>query len=107
MRDSEKCNIPHAPSPGMSGTLLSDKMSESNSPKGSENVKNKSVASVETPPLYFCCCTCLSIKMSMCLPDFDKIHQLVHMILSINIILKSIKDHNCVGKFGGIMCNVY
>ena len=42
---------------------------------------------------YFCCCTC-----------FDQIHQLFHKILSINIILKSIKGHNSVEKFGKIMC---
>ena len=34
----------------------------------------------------------------------DQIHQLFHKILSINIILKSIKGHNSVGKFGKIMC---
>ena len=36
---------------------------------------------------------------------FDQIHQLFHKILSINIILKSIKGHNSVEKFGKIMCN--
>ena len=35
---------------------------------------------------------------------FDQIHQLFHKILSINIILKSIKGHNSVEKFGKIMC---
>ena len=34
----------------------------------------------------------------------DQIHQLFHMILSINIILKPIKGHNSVEKFGKIMC---
>ena len=32
---------------------------------------------------------------------FDQIYQLFHKILSINIILKSIKGHNSVEKFGG------
>ena len=36
---------------------------------------------------------------------FDQIHQLFHKLLSINIILKSIKGHNSVEKFGKIMCN--
>ena len=35
---------------------------------------------------------------------FDQIHQLFHKILSIYIILKSIKGHNSVEKFGKIMC---
>ena len=35
---------------------------------------------------------------------FDQIHQLLHKILSINIILKSIKGHNSVEKFRKIMC---
>ena len=35
---------------------------------------------------------------------FDQIHQLFHKILSINIILKSIKGHNSVEKFGKAMC---
>ena len=35
---------------------------------------------------------------------FDQIHQLFHKILSINIILKTIKGHNSVEKFGKIMC---
>ena len=35
---------------------------------------------------------------------FDQIHQLFHKILSINIILKSIKGQNSVEKFGKIMC---
>ena len=35
---------------------------------------------------------------------FDQIHNLFHKILSINIILKSIKGHNSVEKFGKIMC---
>ena len=34
---------------------------------------------------------------------FDQIHQLFHKIFSINIILKSIKGHNSVEKFGNIM----
>ena len=36
--------------------------------------------------------------------NFDRIHQLFHKILSINVILKSIKGHNSVDKFGKIMC---
>ena len=35
---------------------------------------------------------------------FDQIHQLFHKILSIIIILKSIKGHNSVENFGKIMC---
>ena len=35
---------------------------------------------------------------------FDQIHQLFHNVLSINIILKSVMDHNSVEKFGKIMC---
>ena len=35
---------------------------------------------------------------------FDQIHQLFHKIMSINIILKSIKGHNSNEKFGKIMC---
>ena len=35
---------------------------------------------------------------------FEQIHQLFHKILSINIILESIKGHNSVEKFGKIMC---
>ena len=35
---------------------------------------------------------------------FVQIHQLFHKILSINKILKSIKGHNSVEKFGKIMC---
>ena len=35
---------------------------------------------------------------------FDQIYQLFHKILSINIILKSIKGHSSVEKFGKIMC---
>ena len=34
---------------------------------------------------------------------FDQIHQLFHKLLSINIILKSVKGHNSVEKFGTIM----
>ena len=36
--------------------------------------------------------------------NFDRIHQLFHKILSINVILKSIKGHNSVEKFGKIIC---
>ena len=36
---------------------------------------------------------------------FDQIHQLFHKILSINIILKSIKGHNSVEKLRKIMCS--
>ena len=39
----------------------------------------------------------------MYLPDLI-VHQLCHKVLSINIILKSIKGHNFVEKFGKIMC---
>ena len=35
---------------------------------------------------------------------FEQIHQLFHKIMSINIILKSIKGHNSVDKFHKIMC---
>ena len=38
---------------------------------------------------------------------FDQILQLFHNILSINIILKSMKGHNSVGKFGKIICINY
>ena len=44
----------------------------------------------------------------MYLPDLIKSHKLFHKILrilSINIILKSIKGHNTVEKFGKIMCS--
>ena len=53
---------------------------------------------------YFCCCTCFGIKIINETTRFDQIHQLFHKILSINIILKSIKGHNSVEKFGKIMC---
>ena len=53
---------------------------------------------------YFCCCTCFGIKNINVTTRFDQIHQLFHKILSINIILKSIKGHNSVEKFGKIMC---
>ena len=48
---------------------------------------------------YLCCCTCFGIKKYQC----DQIHQLFHKIFSINI-LKPIKGHNSVEKFGKIMC---
>ena len=35
---------------------------------------------------------------------FAQIYQLLHKLLSINIILKSIKGHNSVEKFGKIIC---
>ena len=35
---------------------------------------------------------------------FDQTHQSLHKILSIHIILKSVKDHNSVEKFEKIMC---
>ena len=35
---------------------------------------------------------------------FDQIHKLFHKILSIKIILKSIKGHNSVEKLWKIMC---
>ena len=53
---------------------------------------------------YFCCCTCFGIKISNVTTRFDQIHQLFHKILSINIILKSVKGHNSVEKFRKIMC---
>ena len=53
---------------------------------------------------YFCCCTSFGIKNINVTTRFDQIHQLFHKILSINIILKSIKGHNSVEKFGKIMC---
>ena len=68
-------------------------------------ISKKSVASTtslhDTPPLcLFCCSTCFGIKNTR----FNQIHQLFHKILSINIILKSIKGHNSVEKFGKIIC---
>ena len=54
--------------------------------------------------MYFCCCTCFGIKNINVTTRFDQIHQIFHKILSINIILKSIKGHNSVEKFGKIMC---
>ena len=60
----------------------------------------------DTPPL--CLFLLLHIfwhkKISNVTTRFDQIHQLFHKILSINIILKSIMGHNCVEKFGKIMC---
>ena len=53
---------------------------------------------------YLCCCTCFGIKNINVTTRFDQIHQLFHKIMSINIILKSIKGHNSVEKFGKIMC---
>ena len=53
---------------------------------------------------YFCCCICFGIKNINVTTGCDQIHQLFHKILSINIILKSIKGHNSVEKFGKIMC---
>ena len=54
------------------------------------------------------CCTCFGIKNIKInvhvTTRFDQIQQLFHKILSINIILKSIKGHNSVEKFGKIMC---
>ena len=53
---------------------------------------------------YFCCCTCFGVKISNVTTRFDQIHQLFNKILSINIILKSLKGHNSVEKFGKIIC---
>ena len=53
---------------------------------------------------YFCCCTCFGIKNINVTTRFDQIHQLFHKIIGTNIILKSIKGHNSVEKFGKIMC---
>ena len=55
---------------------------------------------------YFCCCACFGIKninVHVAI-RFDQIHQLFHKLLSINIILKSIKGDNSVEKFGKIIC---
>ena len=67
---------------------------------------NKSIASTTWYPhcAYFCCLTCFGIKNINVSTRFDQSHQLFHKILSINIILKSIKGHNSVEKFGKIMC---
>ena len=71
--------------------------------------QHKSVASLhDTPPL----CFFLLLRMFWhreninvhVTTSFDQIHQLFHKILSINIILKSIKGHNSVEKFGKMMC---
>ena len=53
---------------------------------------------------YFCCFACFGIKITNVSIRFDQIHQLFYKILSINVILKSIKRHNSVEKFGKIMC---
>ena len=53
---------------------------------------------------YFCCCACFGIKNINVSTRFDQIHQLFHKLLSMNIILKSIKGYNSVEKFGKIMC---
>ena len=59
----------------------------------------------DTPPL------CLFLLLHMfwhkninVTTRFDHFHQLFHKILSINIILKSIKGHNSVEKSGKTMC---
>ena len=40
----------------------------------------------------------------MHIQNLIEIHKLFHKILSLKIILKSIKGHNSVEKFGKIMC---
>ena len=52
------------------------------------------------PCAYFCCCTCFGIKNINVSTSFDQIHQSFHKILSINIVLISIKGHNSVEKIG-------
>ena len=59
----------------------------------------------DTPPL----CLVLLLRMFWHIninvsTRFDQIHKLFHKILSLNIILKSIKGHNSADKFGKIMC---
>ena len=57
---------------------------------------------------YFCCCTCFGIKKKYNVSSrFSQIHQFFHKILSINIILKSIKGNNSVEKFGKIICIIH
>ena len=53
---------------------------------------------------YFCYCACFGIKNINVSTRFDQIHQLFHKISCINIILKSIKGHNSVEKFGKVIC---
>ena len=53
---------------------------------------------------YFCCCPCFGIKNINVSTRFDQIHQLFHKILSINIILKSIKGHSSLEKFKKTIC---
>ena len=55
----------------------------------------------DTPPL---CLLLFWHKNINVTTRFDQIHQLFHKILSINIILKSIKGHNSVEKFGKMIC---
>ena len=69
------------------------------------NLKNSVASTTWPPPL----CLFLLLRMFwhkkyQWITRFDQIHQLFHKILSINIILKSIKGHNSVEKFGEIMC---
>ena len=45
---------------------------------------------------HFCCCASFGIKNINVTTRFDQIHPLFHKILSMNIILKSIKGHNSV-----------
>ena len=59
-----------------------------------------------SPLIFVQCCACFGIKntnVHVC-TRFDQIHQLFHKILSINIILKSIKGHNSVEKFRKVIC---
>ena len=53
---------------------------------------------------FFFCCIYFGIKNINVTTRFNQIHNLYTKILSINIILKSIKGHNSVEKFGKIMC---
>ena len=49
---------------------------------------------------FFRYCACFGIKNTNVSTRFDQSHQLFHKILSLNIILKSIKGHNSVENLG-------
>ena len=53
---------------------------------------------------YFCCCASFGIMKYQCIYQIWSSPQLFNKILSINIILKSIKGHNSIEKFRKIMC---
>ena len=57
----------------------------------------------EVWPIFFLMNVFIAIKGSHFWILIDLIHYLFHKILSINIILKSIKGHNSVEKFGKII----